>query len=450
MDVTSTFLLSLLEKMCVFVVIAYLVTRTKFFTKILDHDFSRKNIIIFTSIFGLISIFAVASGIDIFDTEADMADLAPITAGLVGGPIIGLAVGIIAGFSRYLVGGPGSLIISISIIFSGLFAGLIYSLNKRKFIGMAGSVIYTIFMGFITILLVMFLYPQYVNFTIFVGIPIIISNTLGILIFSFMISNLIKERKTSKERDKYSIELEWKKEDLKIARHIQESFLPKEIPHPKKFDLYALNVPAMEVGGDFYDFIPINNERIGLLIADVSGKSVPAALFMAFSRTLIQAKATGNHEVVNTIKDVNSFITKEAEDGMFITLFYSVLNCKEKTITYVNAGHNPPALYRAETGDIKLLKTKGMALGVIEEAEFDEKKVKMKKGDILIYYTDGVTEAINDNNEQFGEKRLFELVKENNELTAEKMVVTITKEVSEFQGKEAQFDDITLMVLKAV
>lgn len=450
MDASSSFLLSLLEKMCVFIVVAYLITRTRYFTNIIDNDFSRKNVIIFIFIFGLISIFAVASGIDIFDTEADMAELAPITAGLVGGPLIGLTVGVIAGVSRYLIGGTGSFIISISIILSGLFAGLIYLLNKRNFIGIAGSVVYTVFMGILTTVLVMLLYPQYVVFTIYVGVPLIISNTLGILIFSFIISNLIRERKTSRERDQYSKELEWKKEDLKIARHIQESFLPKEIPKPENFDLDAINIPAMEVGGDFYDFIPINNKQMGLIIADVSGKSVPAALFMAFSRTIIQAKATGNNDIINTIKDVNLLITKEAEDGMFLTLFYGVLNCENKTIRYVNAGHNPPLLYSAKTGNIEHLKTKGMALGVLQEVEFEGKEVKLETEDILLFYTDGITEAINDENEQFGEGRLINLLKQNNYLSSSELTWKIKEEVKEFSGNKTQFDDITLMVLKAV
>ncbi len=447
MDVTVNFLVSLLEKMCVFVVIAYLVTRTKYFTNILDHKFTRKNLFFFILIFGLIAIFAVASGIDIFDTEADMADLAPITAGLVGGPVAGLLVGIIGGVSRYLVGGTGSVIISLSIVLSGLFAGFIYLLNRQRFIGMIGAVVYTFLVGLITVLVVILIYPQEATYIIDVGYPLILSNTLGMLIFGFIISNLIKERKTSRERDKYSRELEWKKKELQIARNIQKSFLPKVIPQLKNFDLFALNIPAMEVGGDFYDFIPIGEDKMGLVIADVSGKSVPAALFMAFSRTILQAKATKNPE--STINDVNNFITREAEDGMFVTLFYAVLDLPEKTLSYVNAGHNPPMIFNGKNEDIKELKTRGMALGVLEEAEFQEKEIKLERNDLILFYTDGVTEAINEREEQFGEKRLLELLKENTSLSTQKLTDKIIREVNEFSRGQTQFDDITLMVLKA-
>lgn len=450
MDITLNFMVSLLEKMCVFVVIAYLVTRTKYFTKILDNKFKRKDIIIFVLIFGIITIFAIASGIDILDTEADMAALAPMIAGLVGGPIVGLGVGIIGGVSRYLVGGSASFILSVTIILSGLFAGVIYVLNQRKFIGMTGSVLYSLIMGFITILLLILYYPNQTDFIFFLGFPLILSNTLGILIFGYIISNLIRERKTSKERDKYFKELEWKKNELQIAINIQKSFLPKEIPRLKNFDLDALTIPAMEVGGDFYDFIPVSNEEIGLVIADVSGKSVPAALFMASSRSIIRAKATGNAGAGSIINDVNQLITAEAESGMFVTLFYSTLNCKEKTLTYVNAGHNPPILYRAKTGDIRALKTKGMAIGVIDDVKFEEKEIKLETNDIVIFYTDGVTEAINDKEEQFGKDRLFDLLKENKDLSSEKMVRKIIEKIEEFSRKRAQFDDITLMILKAI
>lgn len=450
MDVTVNFMLSLLEKMCLFVVIAYLVTRMKFFTEILDHKFSRKNLIIFTSIFGLITIFSIASGISIFGTEADMAELAPMVAGLVGGPLIGLAVGIIGGISRYLSGGPASLILSISIILSGLLAGIIYRLNQRRFVGMIGSVVYSILMGSLSLLLVILYYPDQYNLVMYLGLPLVFSNTLGILIFGFIISNLIKERETSREREKYFKELERKKNELQIARNIQKSFLPKEIPQPKNFDLNALNIPAMEVGGDFYDFIPISKEKMGLVIADVSGKSVPAALFMAFSRTMLRAKATGNPGVANIITDVNQLITAETESGMFVTLFYGVLNCKERAFTYVNAGHNPPVMFKAKTNNIKILKTNGIAIGALEEALFEEKEIKLETGDIIILYTDGVTESLNDKEEQFGEKRLLELLKENNDLSANKMISKILEEVKKFSGKRTQYDDITLMVLKAI
>ncbi|MBI5680288.1 MAG: SpoIIE family protein phosphatase [Methanobacterium sp.] len=449
MDVTIDFLLSLLEKMCVFIVIAYLITRTKLFTRILDREFSIKTMVIFISIFGIITIFSIASGIDIFDTEADMAELAPMVAGLVGGPIIGLAVGVIGGISRYLAGGPASLILSISIMLSGLFAGIIYMLNQRKFIGMLGSVVYSLLMGSLTILLVVYYYPDEFNYIIYLGLPLVFSNTLGILIFGFIISNLIKEIETSGERDKYFKELEQKKKELQIARNIQKSFLPKEIPQPKNFDLDAINIPALEVGGDFYDFIPIGKEEMGLVIADVSGKGVPAALFMAFSRTVIRAKTTETQKAIDIIKNANRLITSEAESGMFVTLFYGILNCIERTFTYVNAGHNPPLIFKSKTDRIKILKTEGIAIGALEEVIFEEKKIKLETGDMIIFYTDGVTEALNNEEEQFGDKRLFKLLKENKDLSPSKMVSKIIDEVEEFSGGRTQFDDITLMVLKA-
>jgi phosphoserine phosphatase RsbU/P len=449
MDPLLSFLISLLQKMCVFVVIAYLVTRMKFFREILDHNFSRKNLIIFISIFGIITIFFIASGIDIFDTEADMAELAPMIAGLLGGPIVGLGVGIIGGVFRYLSGGPASLILSLAIILSGLFAGVIYILNQRKFIGMLGSVVYSLLMGSLSILLVILYYPDQFNYIIFIGLPLIFSNTLGILIFGFIISNLIKERQAFRERNKYFQELERKKNELQIARNIQKSFLPKEIPQPQNFDLDALNLPAREVGGDFYDFIPISKEKMGLVIADVSGKSVPAALFMAFSRTMIRAKATGNPGAANIIRDVNQLITKEAEYGMFVTLFYGVLNCKERTFTHVNAGHNPPILLEAKTDNLKTLKTKGIAIGALEDVIFEEKEIKLETDDVILFYTDGVTEALNYEDQQFGEERLFKLLKENKDLSANKMISKIIENVVEFSGGRTQFDDITLMVLKA-
>ncbi len=445
-------LLVLVEKICVIVVIAYLITRTKYFREILDKRFTLKNRAIFILIFGAVSIFGTYSGIEIFGAIANVRDLGPMIAGLIGGPVIGLGAGLIGGIHRYFLGGFTCVPCSLATVLAGLFGGIIYILRRGKFIGVPGAVLFAALMESFHMILALILahpYSEAVKVVEEVSIPMIFANSLGMFFFAYIISNRIRELETAEERDKYSAELERKRYELKMAHDIQQSFLPDAIPDLPGFELAAQNIPAKEVGGDFYDFIPISEGKIGLTIADVSGKGVPAALFMALSRTIVRAKATRSSGVREVIRDANSLITADAKSGMFVTLFYAVLDLSERTLTYVSAGHNPPVIFKAKTRTLMRLDAKGIALGAIEDIELEERKIILDGGDTVVFYTDGVTEAINKSMEQFGEERLITTIKTNHELSANDMIEKIKGEVLAFCGDEPQFDDITLMVLKA-
>ena len=445
-------LLVLVEKICVIVVIAYLITRTKYFREILDKRFTLKNRAIFILIFGAVSIFGTYSGIEIFGAIANVRDLGPMIAGLIGGPVIGLGAGLIGGIHRYFLGGFTCVPCSLATVLAGLFGGFIYMLKRGKFIGVPGAVLFAALMESFHMILALILahpYSEAVKVVEEVSIPMIFANSLGMFFFAYIISNRIRERETAEERDKYFAELERKRYELKMAHDIQQSFLPDAIPDLPGFELAAQNIPAKEVGGDFYDFIPISEGKIGLTIADVSGKGVPAALFMALARTIVRAKATRSSGVSEVIRDANSLITADAKSGMFVTLFYAVLDVSERTLTYVSAGHNPPVIFKAKTRTLMRLDAKGIALGAIADIELEERKIILDGGDTVVFYTDGVTEAINKRMEQFGEERLITTIKVNHELSANDMIEKIKGEVLAFCGDEPQFDDITLMALKA-
>ena len=445
-------LLVLVEKICVIVVIAYLITRTKYFREILDKKFTLKNCVIFILIFGAVSIFGTYSGIKIPGAIANVRDLGPMIAGLIGGPVIGLGAGLIGGIHRYFLGGFTCVPCSLATVLAGLFGGIIYILRRGKFIGVSGAVLFAALMESFHMILVLILvrpYSEAVKIVVEVSIPMIFANSLGMFFFAYIISNRIRELETAEERDKYFAELERKRYELKMAHDIQQSFLPDAIPDLPGFELAAQNIPAKEVGGDFYDFIPISEGKIGLTIADVSGKGVPAALFMALSRTIVRAKATRSSGVSEVIRDANSLITADAKSGMFVTLFYAVLDLSERTLTYVRAGHNPPVIFKAKTRTLMRLDAKGIALGAIADIELEERKIILDGGDTVVFYTDGVTEAINKSMEQFGEERLITTIKVNHELSANDMIEKIKGEMLAFCGDEPQFDDITLMALKA-
>ena len=281
-------------------------------------------------------------------------------------------------------------------------------------------------------------------------VPMTGANAAGVAIFALIIHNLVIERRTAAEKEKYRRDLERKEFEIETARRIQQGFLPESTPRLDGFDLGAFSLPALEVGGDFYDFIPIDRDKWGLVIADVSGKGFPAALFMALSRMCVRANAMGVSTASEAIGIANKLIYHDAKSGMFVTLFYALLDLKQRRITYVNAGHNPPLLFSGNTGGVILLGAKGIALGVLDDINLEEIQLDLGSSDTVVFYTDGVTEAINAKEEQFGQERLINLVVENSHLSASSLVDKVKSEVVDFSLGQPQFDDLTLVVLKAL
>lgn len=243
--------------------------------------------------------------------------------------------------------------------------------------------------------------------------------------------------------------LERSKSELRIASDIQRSFLPERIPPVSGFDLAATFIPAMEVGGDFYDFIP-GEGKLGIVIADVSGKSVPAALFMALSRTIVRINATHHEKGTDVLEDANNMICADSREGMFVTLFYGVLDGNSRSLIYANAGHPPPLLMRSGSNAFEKLEVTGIALGAIGGAKYDERRVDLSSGDVLVLYTDGVNEAENSSREQYGIERFCSMVRESCHLGAQGIMDKILGDISQFCEGQAQFDDITMVVVKAV
>jgi len=250
-------------------------------------------------------------------------------------------------------------------------------------------------------------------------------------------------QRTTAEKERFAKELE-------IAKGIQQSFLPDTTPKIAGIEIAAKNIPALEVGGDFYDFIPLGKERWGLVIADVSGKGVPAALFMALSRTLIRASTLANADPAAAIGHANQLICEDSKTSMFVTLFYAILDSRAMSLEYVNAGHNPPLLLKGTSSDVVLLKAQGIALGLTDDVDLQSVRVDLRPGDVLVLFTDGVTEAFNDSEEEFGEQRLLSVITENRSLAAPEILEKILAAITGFAGDRPQHDDITLMVLRAL
>lgn len=237
-------------------------------------------------------------------------------------------------------------------------------------------------------------------------------------------------------------------QELQLALRVQASLIPDEAPKKKGWEFAGLWLPAREVSGDYYDFIDSQDGNLGLLIADVTGKGMPAALFMAFSRSILRSCLEHAASPAENITNANLLICEDSSIGMPVTAFYALLDPMTAKITYVNAGHNPPLHYKAEQSELIELKGTGMLLGAFEDATYKEASLTMGSGDMIVFYTDGIPDALNAKNEDFGEERLKEVVLKNSKVSAKGMIKAIEKSIHHFIGDTAPFDDITLIVAK--
>jgi serine phosphatase RsbU (regulator of sigma subunit) len=236
--------------------------------------------------------------------------------------------------------------------------------------------------------------------------------------------------------------------ELAIAREIQASFLPKRAPDVPGFELAGATQPHDEVGGDYFDFIRVSDTRLGIAIADVSGKGIPAALIMAGFRMSLLAEIRNEFSMRAVMRKVNSLLHESTERDKFVTMFYGVLDFKNRVLSFSNAGHNPPLLLRAG-GGVEYLLEGGVALGVLPDARYEERPLAIQPGDVLLLYTDGVSEAESPAGEQFGPRRLEECLKQLRDGSANEILKGIVDAVTAWAAERGVSDDLTLVVVKA-
>ncbi len=253
----------------------------------------------------------------------------------------------------------------------------------------------------------------------------------------------------TKQLTQTTAEKEAMRREMDIAAEIQRSLLPEACPSIEGFELAAESVPAREVGGDFYDFIPLPDGRWGLVIADVSGKGVPAALLMALSRGLIRSYSQDRPSILNALHVANSYVLEDTRSEMFVTCFYAVIDPGTRTLTYVNAGHNPPVVSRRE-GHVVMLPATAVPLGVMDKPSLEEQTCSLETGDLVVMYTDGITEAQSPYGEEFGVTRLREILRHCDGLSAAETKQRIMTAVQTFAGGQPQFDDMTAILLRVV
>jgi sigma-B regulation protein RsbU (phosphoserine phosphatase) len=237
--------------------------------------------------------------------------------------------------------------------------------------------------------------------------------------------------------------------ELEMARVVQASLLPGRMPAIPGFDLAADWRAATDVAGAFYDIFPLAGDRWGLVVADVAGKGAPAALCMAMVQSLIRATVQHTPEPAEALIQVNRTLTAQSSATMFVTVFYAVLDPPNQTLTYTNAGHNWPIVRRTNPSTpIEQLHSEGLPLGLFEETELADTTISLLPGDLLVAYTDGLTEAFDAKGEMYGSERLIQLVNGLPMASARQVVDTIMSETTAFAGQVPQSDDITLLALR--
>jgi sigma-B regulation protein RsbU (phosphoserine phosphatase) len=239
--------------------------------------------------------------------------------------------------------------------------------------------------------------------------------------------------------------------ELELARQIQQSILPRTypaFPHRSEFDLYGVTRPAREVGGDFYDFFMIDDEHLGLVVGDVSGKGVPAAFFMTIARTLIKNAAGHYQNPVEILNEANAQVVEDNPMYMFVTVFCGVYHIPSGSLRFARAGHPPPLLRRAN-GEVSALPlVEGIALGVVDDMGLEPGEVWLEPGDVILSFTDGLDEAVNGKDEMFGIPRAKQWLKSTEPVSAPEMIEALVKHQSAFTGPVEQFDDLTLLMMR--
>ena len=236
---------------------------------------------------------------------------------------------------------------------------------------------------------------------------------------------------------------------LEVARQVQLELLPPQDPELPGYDISAYNFPTEEVSGDYYDWVRIYDDQIAIVIADVSGKGIPAAILMAFLRASLRAATHIGYATNVSLAKVNYLLWESIERNQFVTAFYGILDASNRTLSYSNAGHNPPLLMSAN-GEVRFIEHGEQPLGMFRQTRYHEYHSLLEPGDVLVLYTDGVTEALSPDGVEFGRDRVAQVVKENYNLAARELIASLEMAVLEWTANAGANDDVTFFIIKAL
>ena len=263
---------------------------------------------------------------------------------------------------------------------------------------------------------------------------------------------LLKHKET--DEDLSDVERKMLDHELAIAEELQANLLPRKVPQIAGYDVSAYYRPSREVGGDYYDFIEIDADHLGILVADVSGKGIPGSIVMTETRALVKSEAVRTLSPAETLNRVNRVLYHDIKRGMFVTVFYMILAIQKAILSCVSAGHNPMVLWRKASNTCHLVNPNGLALGIdkgpLFERTLKEQKIQLFKGDRFVLYTDGIIESMNSKHEQFGQNRFYLRSKQLADKSSSEFLSLLVNEVEQHQGNAPQHDDITIVTGRTV
>lgn len=437
-------LFDMLEKSCVMAVVAYLLIRTDYFGRLFLQPKTTRQEAVLCCVFIGIAIYGALNGLQIGGSLVSMLHSGAILAGLLGGMKFGVIVGVVSAAIRYLVGGDTLLVSMLATLLAGVLAGMAYRFKKRgTMITTLQAILFTagfeLFVRGVPFLLADS--PEQIRRQLSIIITMLCGNVMMVASFFFVVRLIGEARENRLLRERIATE-------LKMAREIQMSLVPTDFGPFRQFPalaVYGFLKPAREVGGDVYDFFFLERGRFCFMIGDVSGKGMPAALFMAAVRTLFKAQTEWSSDLKEIVGRVNRELCRGNEAMHFVTLFCGILELESGKMTYCNAGHNPPYL-RARDGSLQRLdKRHGPAAGVCETALYSSGECTVLPGELLLLYTDGVTEAENEKAEMFTTQRLETVLTGLNASGPKAAIEEVMQSVGGFSGEAEQSDDITLL-----
>jgi len=236
-------------------------------------------------------------------------------------------------------------------------------------------------------------------------------------------------------------------QEMNLARKIQTNLLPAAPPQLEGYEAFGISIPAKDVGGDYYDFITKDEDKLIFCLGDVSGKGMPAALLMANLQATLRGQSMGCKNALDCLKRSNQLLYHSTDLEKYATMFYGIICFKNHELIFANAGHNNPFLV-SQDGSVQRLKTVGIPLGWLEDFEYTEEKVPLNKGDILVTFSDGISEAMNEKDEEFEEEPIFDIIKENLSASPKALTDKIIEAVQNHAGSAPQADDMTLVIIK--
>ena len=445
MQVFIDLFVELIKSMAVIIMVAYLFTRTRLYRQVLDRRLSWQGRVFLIVIFGAFSIWGTLAGVEILGGIANTRDLGPALGGLLGGPIVGLGAGLIGAAQRLTMGGFTAVPCALATVAAGFSGGVVYLLFKRRLAPVWAAMLLALFteschMG-LTLLMAR-PYDKALALVSEVIVPMILVNAIGMGVFVLIIRNEERERVTRVQKERMEGE-------LNVAREIQLGIVPAifpPFPEREEFELHASLESAHEVGGDLYDFFLLDDDHLCLAIGDVSGKGVPASLFMAVTITLLRAVGHRTPLPDEVLARVNAPLCRDNDAAMFVTLFFAVYDVRTGELAYSSGGHPPPYIVRAGGGVEPLPQTAGAGLGVSSRIAFGVGTARLECGDGLLLYTDGVTEAMDARDGMFGEERLVAALSDAGPHDgAAHMMAAVRAAVDEFTAGAEQYDDITMV-----